>query len=694
MKIKKISLFNIGPYVDLNTFDITVTRDKNIVLIGGKNGAGKTTFFKAIKTCLYGSKVWGFDAPGKEYFSIINGLVNTKSLYDNTAKAYVEIELVFDDGKQVNTYILHREWKKLKQTFSEYFHVKKNDNLIIGQEEDDFINYLLSVIPPDMFNFYFFDGESIAEFFLGSDGDKNFRNAFLKLYGLDTLSIMVDNFARNIKKADAKNSSYKLYLEARATCEREESQYLSLQEEIRETENKIDLCQIQIRSLQADYSKDGGIGLSDWKELNAQILKEESLRENINRWLKEIANHYLPFIILDKQLSKLLDELSSAQEKQRSDIIIDTFASNDFGQALNAFLEQKDISDLGVTDLVNFLQKTLSASNQVLEFDFSINQINRIISQIYEKRDFDKKQIKSSLSQLNASLKKSKKLREQLTSSSIEGYEGFVEQKENLEKDISALTINLERKRQELETQSIIFVEAQKNLDKAKVQYENVLKNKSISDISERAAAAFSLIEEKLILRQAKILQQEFLRCFTSIINKDNFIDGIVIDKKINIIPYKLITVKRSQLDNYKVANKEFLYLFDNVQFIIDMNSLEAGEVNSIRLPSPIKAPFSQGERQVYIMSIYLALLKTSRKDIPFFIDTPFARIDSEHRENIVVEFFTKLNNQMFILSTDEEIVGDYKDMMMNKISNEFMLQISDYGSTQIVKDTYFGENK
>ena len=694
MKIKRISLFNIGPYVDLNTFDITVTKDKNIVLIGGKNGAGKTTFFKAIKTCLYGSKVWGFDAPGKEYFSIINGLVNTKSLYYNTAKAYVEIELVFDDGKQINTYVLHREWKKLKQTFSEYFHVKKNDNLIIGQEEDDFINYLLSVIPPDMFNFYFFDGESIAEFFLGSEGDKNFRNAFLKLYGLDTLSIMVDNFARNIKKTDAKNSSYNLYLEARSTYESEELRHISLQEEIRETENKIDLCQIQIRSLQADYSKDGGIGLSDWKELNAQILKEESLRENINRWLKEIANHYLPFIILDKQLSKLLDELSSAQEKQRSDIIIDTFASNDFGQALNAFLVQKDIADLGVADLVNFLQKTLSASNQALEFDFSINQINRIISQIYEKKDFDKKQIKSALSQLNASLKKSKKLREQLTSSSIEGYEGFVEQKENLEKDISALTINLERKRQELETQAIILSEAQKNLDKAKAQYENVLKNKSISDISERAAAAFSLIEEKLILRQAKILQQEFLRCFTSIINKDNFIDGIVIDKKINIIPYKLITVKRSQLDNYKVANKEFLYLFDNVKFIVDMNSLEAGDVDSISLPSPIKAPFSQGERQVYIMSIYLALLKTSRKDIPFFIDTPFARIDSEHRENIVVEFFTKLNNQMFILSTDEEIVGDYKDMMMTKVCNEFMLQISNYGSTQIIKDVYFGEHK
>ena len=161
MKIKRITLYNIGPYLDVNSFDFTVSKDRNIVLIGGKNGAGKTTFFKAIKTCLYGCKVWGFDAPGKEYYSIINGLVNSKSLYDSSACAYVEIELLFDDGKQINNYVLHREWRKVKMNLSEYFNIRKNDELIIGGDEDDFINYLLSIIPPDMFNFYFFDGESI-----------------------------------------------------------------------------------------------------------------------------------------------------------------------------------------------------------------------------------------------------------------------------------------------------------------------------------------------------------------------------------------------------------------------------------------------------------------------------------------------------------------------------------------------------
>jgi DNA sulfur modification protein DndD len=91
-------------------------------------------------------------------------------------------------------------------------------------------------------------------------------------------------------------------------------------------------------------------------------------------------------------------------------------------------------------------------------------------------------------------------------------------------------------------------------------------------------------------------------------------------------------------------------------------------------------------------MSIYLALLKTSHKDIPFFIDTPFARIDSNHRKNIVEEFFIKIKNQMFILSTDEEIVNGYKDMLNDRISNTFMLQINNYGTTKILPERYFGD--
>ena len=49
MKIKKIQLKNIGPYVDHNGFDFDIANSvKRMILIGGKNGAGKTTTIKML----------------------------------------------------------------------------------------------------------------------------------------------------------------------------------------------------------------------------------------------------------------------------------------------------------------------------------------------------------------------------------------------------------------------------------------------------------------------------------------------------------------------------------------------------------------------------------------------------------------------------------------------------------------------
>jgi len=692
MKIKRIELYNIGPYVEKNIFDFDISSGKNIVLIGGKNGAGKTTFFKAIKTCLYGCKVWGFDAPGKEYYSIVNSLVNFKMLYSSSAKAYIEIELVFDDGKQVNIYTLRREWAKLKMSLSEFFQIRKNGELILGTEEDDFVNYLLSVIPPDMFNFYFFDGESIAEFFLGAEGNKNFRNAFLKLYNLDTLSIMIDNFARNIKKGGSASNSFNIYTASKLECEKQEAVYNSLLEDVKDIENHIDLSVIKLHSLQENYTKEGGIALDEWKEFSAALLKEETERDNVNRQLKDIANNYLPFILLTEQMNDLLGCLDVEQEHRRNELICQSFDDDTFVASINDYLKVQGVSNINIDALLCFLKSKFQNDETGIVFDFSTSQINRIISQINEKESFPKEKIRELVAQLNASLKRSKKLRERMLASSVDGYETFIAEKDELEKEISRLSIELERKKQEVEAQKNIYEASQNNFLKAKDNYGAILKSKSISDMAERAVAVYSLLEDKLVSRQAKILQDEFLRCFKAMINKEDFIDGITIDKNINIIPYKNIKIYRNQLTNYLQANKEFLDLFGDAKYVIEMNKLEFEQVEYILLPSPIKAPFSQGERQVYIMSIYLALLKTSRKDIPFFIDTPFARIDSNHRTNIVNEFFNKIKNQLFILSTDEEIVGEYRQMIDKNISNVFTLSITDYGRTQIITNQYFGD--
>lgn len=61
MKINKIVLYNFNSYEGLNEFDFTCENNsKNIILIGGKNGAGKTSLFTAIKIALYGPLSFGY----------------------------------------------------------------------------------------------------------------------------------------------------------------------------------------------------------------------------------------------------------------------------------------------------------------------------------------------------------------------------------------------------------------------------------------------------------------------------------------------------------------------------------------------------------------------------------------------------------------------------------------------------------
>ena len=483
-------------------------------------------------------------------------------------------------------------------------------------------------------------------------------------------------------------------MKQRASYEDALNKLQSLSDRIKSIENEIDLCSVKIKALQEEYSKEGGVSFVEWKEINAQILKEEAEREICNKFLKDAANHQLPFIVMKKNLQKLERELLKAQNNKKSSIISQTLLEEEFKKKVEVFLRDQNVEGIDMDMLLTFIVDYLKPEEKSVNFDFTENQTQRIISQIYEKLSLDGEQIKQTVSKLGSSLRKTKKLRDKLMLSSIDGFEEFVSEKEKLETRAHNLKVELERTIAEVELQKIRVVEEERLFEKAKQTYGGILKSKSLSNLSERAVAAYTLLEEELVMRQGRILQDEFIHCFKSIINKNNFIDGIVVDKNINVIPYKYVDVTRAQLDNYKSLNRQFLSLFSDPKLFVSMNELEFEEVEAVRLPSPIKVPFSQGERQVYIMSIYLALLKTSHKEIPFFIDTPFARIDSNHRANIVKEFFSKINNQLFILSTDEEIIGEYKAMMDKKIANTFTLQISSYGKTRILNDTYFGDNK
>ena len=99
----------------------------------------------------------------------------------------------------------------------------------------------------------------------------------------------------------------------------------------------------------------------------------------------------------------------------------------------------------------------------------------------------------------------------------------------------------------------------------------------------------------------------------------------------------------------------------------------------------------SKGEKQVFVMSLYWAIMNQSSNEIPFIIDTPFARIDADHRDNITKYFFTQLKGQLFVLSTDEEIDQHHLSSMEDQIAELYTLEYDEEKKrTKVRRNSYF----
>ncbi len=698
MKIEKIQVNNIGPYVDVNSFDFDVEdKTKRMVLIGGKNGAGKTTLFNAIKICLYGCVAFGFGSNSSTYYNEVRKIINTGEKLKKIGQASVEIKLLFDDGKYNNEYTFNRSWRISGKRISEDFSLQKNDEALSETEKSDFESFLLQLLPPNLFKFYFFDGEKISDFVFNSNKNSDFKEAFLKLCNLDTMEIICDNF-RRISRAKAKDGKdiseeYNRWSREdtlkRQRIEYAEEEYLNISGEIEDIDD-------QLANLEKEYAKSGGISKKDWHAMQDQIAKEEAKRDEIRKWLKDIANNVLPFIIMKSELVELKNQIALEHKAQVDANVKSTIDTPEIRSIIFNVLDRTgiDLSDaitkkivseiISYTDITSKITPVLNLS----EFDkFElISKINSMIA-------FDTGRIKTATTEINASLNCVKRIRRKMERSSVENYEGFLQAKNDLNEQKIAKTqrlLEIDKELQDLRAQKAI---TSARLSKAKSDYEAILKKRSINDISARALLAFGELQRILYDKSIRLVQEEFEKSFNSLINKSDLIDGIHIDDNLNVLPYKRKMFNVSELK--KTINK------NGQEYVIAQIGLHAYEVfqknlncgfDEIELPVEVKQQLSAGEKQIFIMSIYQALSKLNKIDVPYIIDTPFSRIDKEHRGKILDQFFKKLNGQIIILSTDEEIVGEYYESTKSILSNIFVLNHKNDGSTTIISNTYFGD--
>lgn len=693
MKIYNIILHNFGSYEGTTEFDTRPCNGRNIVLIGGKNGAGKTTLFTAMRLCLYGYKSMGYKNPNSFYNRAVVKLINNTAKITKPTTAFVTMCIELNNGQGMDSFSLTRKWE-MNESLIETFSVLKNGADLSADEIADFEKYVVSLIPPELFNLYFFDGEKIADFFMDEGSNTRIKDAFLTLCGYDTFDIMRKNFKRIRAGIPTSAPALDEYIVAKDALASAKSLYHDLTDRLKACVDAIADCEAALDAEEKEYHQKGGITEEEWNQKLYTLKEEEKKRETYNALLKKWANDVIPFIMLRKQILALKAQIENENQALKYTYFCEVLNS----PAVQALVKDKlaEIDSAAFSDFGTEKEPILN-----LSFDQNsliLAQINTILSFEQDKVEKCKKAIKRSLN-LTA------KIRKEIESSSITSVQEYMKRRAQLFEEKSALLVQRVELEQQLVAQKEALTLAEQQLGKVQTRLEEELKKASINDISARAIVMLDKLQEILYRRQIDKVENCFRKEIRTLMRKTHFIDDIYIDDNFNTHIYRTEKVSIEKIRKALKTNTEeqllafwgakamqTLYKKANSNAYNDMcKYFESVDIKSLSLQIEIdKASLSNGEKQIFIMALYYSLVSLCNHELPFVIDTPFARIDTEHRHNISKHFFSELKGQVFILSTNEEINSSHVQILKDKIAATYMLENSDNKRTVVVKNSYF----
>ena len=189
MIIKSILLENIFVYEGVNKFIFSNEDNKNIVLIIGENGFGKTSFINAVKIGFHGitKDILKIGNKPLSKSDFIRGNENYEGLITKN-KNYGRIEIETDEFKII------REFKN-----DEKLTLIKDDEKFFDLEADEIIE---SFFPKSLNKFFFFDGEKIQEIAnFENEEFKKMLEAVLRLdiydKSIEDLNILLKKYIKN-----------------------------------------------------------------------------------------------------------------------------------------------------------------------------------------------------------------------------------------------------------------------------------------------------------------------------------------------------------------------------------------------------------------------------------------------------------------------------------------------------------------
>ena len=632
--INRLMIFNYKNYEGYNEFNLSTSENKNVILIGGLNGSGKTTISEAIRLCLYGSKMNGSPMTEAKYQECISEMWTRGN---NDEKMFIAMDIMVNAETPPIRLTVKREFKKQNNIFEEKLSLTKDDKDVELIDRNYWEYYIKKILPPHISRYFFFDGEQIRSIVASEYSADYLLNAVRDLTDISKLEVL------NIDLLEVKKRISRLNMKPSI-----EKKIKSLESRIKEIENliEINIEESSIFSIEKtkllekkdEIDSEFNRALGTIEKNNEKLKKElgqcKTKYTELNDYVQQYVYSQCPRLIC----AEIIDEALTTAKKE-NDNSVRLLLSDHLSE--KATIIKKSINE------INIGKGTLAKVLQVIDAELLNNELNTVY---YSEPivDLTYQQIKNIKIELNNEENKFtfiNRLREReevmlniqknekkLARHSDQSLEKFEEELIKVNNQIFTINEKIKEKNMTILIKNQEIEKLKKDVYTEEKNLILTTRDKSAIKIIDEISSTIKIRSTLQMSRSIEDLELKINEIYSLLKNKDDMV------KTIKIMP------------NYSLKLIGYDGIDVNVRWI------------------------SEGEKGILMYSLMFGLLNLSHSKLPLIIDSPLGRMDSEHVKKLIKHLYPKIGNQVIILSHDREITRKNLPDMTSVISRMYLL--------------------